>query len=371
MSKSLYRGYTPIAVGGHSYIKLEMSDFLKLNPIPINRDSHLRVYKRKKDFDTAYLKNFETVLTEVAIGIVITDFADANTGFHYSVGDWFIIDGNTRQHYWKQNSNIAEKHKDGLTAKLHYLTNMDDVTNYYYSYDNNKAVEKSTEILQGLKNRYNWSPRQVMFANGGYATALEWASRMPGEDRGSVYEQFDRCYDAIRILDGIPKSGSNTITNPALKGLKSQAIIAAFILSLRYHPRNIILHEMIERLSTITHADVMSAISGGTVDAVHIIAAEYGNLSYLRNTSLDDPNAGWLNGLARGTSFPTQRPQMDFLMYWIQKYIESPKSTWNFKKFISYTTDKSGDKVNIWKDAWDQFHPSNDLDDALFEVVAA
>ena len=365
----IHKGYTPTQIGSHLFIELNMEDFLSLAPIPINRDSHLRVQKRKSDFDNAYLVHREEqLLTLVAVGIVTEPFYDKSAKIYYKVGDWFCMDGNTRLHYWKQNPERASIHKT-VTAEIKYIRNLKDVEFYYYSYDNNRAVEKSTEILQGLKNRYNWSPRQTMFANGGYTTALDWASRTPGSDRKSVHEQFELCFDALKIMDRLPsKTGNhnNTITNPAFKPMKSQAIIAAFLLALRYHPNNTTLHDMIDQICTTSYEDLRGYLLNGSVSPVHIIMAEYGDLSHERNENLrNNPQLnGWLNGIARSTSFATQIPQMDFLMYWIGQYIQNPKKSFNFKKLHFQTTNENKETVLIWKDAWDNFHPKDDEDES-------
>jgi hypothetical protein len=92
--------------------------------------------------------------------------------------------------------------------------------------------------------------------------------------------------------------------------------------------------------------EINNAIAKGELDPVQIIAVEYTNNSCRRNKNSDaEP---WLHGLARSTKFESQAVQMDFLIHWIIKYIESPKLTYNFNK---------GVKPELWKGAWEELFP--------------
>lgn len=343
--------YTPTTIGDHDFIKLSIKDYCQIPPIPTNRDSERRVPKMRQTFDDAYHSNQTSTLTEVAIGIVEQSFVDLESKTGYKKGDCFIVDGNTRKHYWLKYPERANN-ITAITGKIHYLKNMDDVRFAYYPYNNAKSTEKASEILQGLARRYNWSPRQHLFATGGYKTALDWAAYTPGEDRPDVFKAFNICFDALKIIDGIPQNGNHTITNPAMKNLKSQPIIAACLLALRYNPTNLKLHDLIYRLATIEMPELQKAAGQGELDPVQIIASEY--VGHSINRTNDPMNTmPWLNGLARSTKFESQAVQMDFLMYWITKYIESPKATWNFNKGIRPTD---------WKNFWTEFFPKDEGD---------
>jgi hypothetical protein len=337
-----------ITVGNHDFASISVEDFIKLNPIPTNRDSQRRVSKMKQVFDDAYLENQTNTLTEVAIAIVDEDFEDKASNTKYFKDDIYIVDGNTRKFYWlaypERRNNIGN-----ITAKIHYLRSMKDVHYAYYPYNNQKSVEKASEILQGLRGRYNWNPRQQMFNNGSYKTALDWAAYTPGDDAPDVFQAFNICFEALKIIDGIPHGSENTITKPYLDGLKSQSIIGACLLALRFNPNNLRVHDLIARLSTMNMDELNKAIAHGELDAVQIIAAEYSGQSSRRNKNADaEP---WLNGLARSTNHASKPVQMDFLIYWIERYIENPKKTWNFNKGI---------RPEYWQGAWENYFPTEE-----------
>lgn len=322
--------YPTVRVGDHSFANISVADFLEVAPAPIQRNSERRVAKMKPIFDEAYAAKQSASLTEVVLGIIAQDFDDVDPETNaviasYTAGQVFILDGNTRRFYWKLNPERA-KELQSLTAKIHFLTSMEDMKFAYYPYNSKDSVEKAGEILQGLARRYNWQPRQPMFQNGGYKTAIDWASF----DDGDIHKRFNDQFEELKMLDSIPKSGP-TITQPAMKCLKSQPIIAALLIALKANKNNINLYEFIERLSNITEDDCKQAIANDTVTPYEVIAIEWKGWSTLRG---NNTQSTWLNGLAGTTKFASREPQLDFLLYWIAEFIKNPKCNNNFKKGI-------------------------------------
>lgn len=344
-SQDLLRGHTARRIGSHEFIRLDTGEFDQIPPIPTNRDSLARLRTMKQTFEKAYAQKQEQTLTEIALGIVKESFTDPESGTEYPRGAWYVVDGNTRQHFWRQNPEYAQRLTRGLTAKIHWLQSMTDVEYAYYPYNNRKSVENSSQILQGLRNRYRWQPRQQMFQNGGYKSALDWASMVPGEDRQDIFENFHNFFDSLKILDSIPQNSEYGITKPALGALRCQAIIAATLLAVQHNPSNLRLMEFVQRLSTITHDDLDRALQRGELDAVEIVALEYSGQSHRRTQNRDA--APWLHYQAKSTKFSTRIPQMDFVMHWIQVYISGPQ--------IRYKPQ--GIKQNMWQGAWQQTFP--------------
>lgn len=338
------------SIGYHHFVELDLETYFKLLESPTNRNSKARVKKMKPIFDGAYANGQEHTLTEVAIGIVTKDFSDPDTGFLYKKGSEYIIDSNTRKHYWEAYPDLARKLEKPLTAKIHYLAKFQDVEFAYYPYNNAKSAEKKSDILHGLAKRYHWQPKQTVFANGGYGTALDWATEDPTLDKRDpnrkmdVFEAFHFTIDQLKVLDSTPKHGDFTITKPAMKCIKSQAIIAAFLVALRIHPNNLNLLGMIERLANITVQEVHTAGAHGDMDAVQIIAAEYSGYSKLRGTNGTEMSP-WLDGYAGDTKFLSQQPQMDFLLYFIGQYITNPNKKLKFTRGVS----------PLWKGEWENF----------------
>ena len=341
--QNLLHGHTSHTIGDHEFIELSANEWINTQPVPRNRDSAMRVNKMRKIFDPAHDNGYVSTLTEVALGVVVQDFndIDSDTGKiirSYKKGEWYRIDGNTRAEYWKLYPERAES-IETLTAKIHYLSCEEDVRMAYYPYNSQNSVEKAGEILQGLARRYNWQPRQQVFAKGQYKSAIDWAASGYG-DNPDTFKAFNECFEGLKFLDSIPKGSGSTITKPAVPKLKSQAIIAAFLVAHKVWGNKLELSAMIERLSSIEQDEILSALSttDKELSPIHIIAAEYAELSHLRGG-----NTGpWLNGLARSTKFESQEVQMDFLLFWIEKYIHNPKITYKAR----------GIKETLWVGAW-------------------
>jgi hypothetical protein len=337
--------YPVISIAEQDFIQLPVDEFIKLPPAPIQRNSHLRVSKMKTIFDQAYNAGQKSTLSEVAIGIVTKGFDDIDpiTGQvikSYVAGTVMIVDANTRKHYWIRYPQQAAQHINGLTAKIHYISSMEDLEFAYYPYNSKDSVEKTTEKLQGLARRYQWQPKQTMFANGNYKTAIDWATQGPGEDAPNVFESFNYCFEELKVLETIPKNGGNTVSKPMLRCLKSQPILAAYLIALKLYPGNLKLFDFIEQLSSISEQDLNTAIARGTVSPIEIIALEWSGLSSRRGMSV---NQSWLNGIAGSTNFSSKEPQLDFLLYWIFEYIQNPAIKNDFKKGIRPTS---------WEGTW-------------------
>ena len=334
-SKDL-RGHNPATIGDHDFIELSVTEWIDIDPIPTNRDSASRVTKMKKVFDPAHDNGYQTTLTEVALGVVVTDFNDIDPDTNlvirsYKKGEWYRVDGNTRAFYWKAYPTKANDIKK-LAAKIHYLSSVDDVKMAYYPYNSPKSVEKPIEILQGLAKRYNWQPRQPVFAKGGYKTAIDWASTT-SDGTPDIFESFNRCFEGLKFLDSIPKGTGNTITSPAHPKMKSQSIISALLVAHKIWGNNLNLYSLVDRLANIEHTEIASAMNtkDKELDPAQIIAAEYMEMSYMRRAKWkteDYLTDSWLGGMARSTKYESQHKQMDFLLNWIEKYINNPKVTY-------------------------------------------
>jgi hypothetical protein len=333
--------YPTVKVGDHSFANIPVSEFITLPPAPVQRNSHMRVNKMKPIFDKAYAANQSHTLTEVAIGVVSADFddIDPDTGAvigSYKAGEVSIIDGATRKHYW-----IKYPQQHNLTAKIHYLSSMDDVNFAYYPYNSKDSVEKTNQLLQGLARRYSWNARQPMFANGSYKTALDWASSRPGDGGyADVASSFNFNFDELKVLDTLPKNGGPSITKPMIKALKSQSIIAACLIALKFYPNNVRLFQFIDTLANITIDDLRNAIAAGNLSAVEIVAAEYSGMSKMRGNG---SHPTWLNDMAGSTNFASKEPQLNFLLYWIIEYIQDPNKKLDFDRGVKHT---------FWEGAW-------------------
>ena len=339
-----------VPISGIKYSPISMKDFLSINCIYNNRGSELRVNKMRQSFENAYLKGHPDTLSQVAIGIATKDFTDPESGATVKKDEVYVMDGNTRSSYWKHYTDRQENHKDGLVARIHYLDNASDVEMAYYPYDSSKSSENKADMLFGLNRSYGFSPKQQVFSRGGFGCALGYASINPlnRSDKLDVFEQYNLNATALRMLDGVPKNSFNGITNPVIKSLKSQAIIGSCLLALRvYGNGNVNLFDFIGRLSTIEFDEIDNAVRTGYADPVQMVALEYSGESINRNgREKRDVTQAWLSGMAGSTRMADIEPQMDFILYHIVKYMNTPTKT----------IDISAVQSTVWRGEWNSWY---------------
>lgn len=339
-----------VQIGDLEFANIPMEEFLNLPPIYTQRNSPARVSKMRSTFDNAYMNNRADTLAEVAIGIAEVDIVDPDSGAKLKKGDITIVDACTRQHYWKTFPETQKHHQNGLTARIHRLFSAEDVDAAYYPYNNAKSAENKADVLQGLNRKYGFTPKQTVISKGGFGSALSYASTNPKEpkEKKDVFEAYDMFFDALKRLDGLPKGSVYGLTKPAMGSLKAQSIIGACLLALKEHPGNVNVMSFIERLSTITAEDLNTIMTESKeADPVEIVALEYSGFS--RSRKGFDPakqDMGWLNGVAGSTKMADIRPQMNFILYHISKYINSPN------KKINILSVQSG----VWENEWEKWY---------------
>jgi hypothetical protein len=316
-----------VQVGDIELVNIKMEDFLSLPPIYTQRNSPARVGKMRPTFDNAYMNNKASSLSVVALGVAEADFVDPESGTQVKKGEISIVDAATRQHYWKTYPETQKHHLNGLTAVIHRFWSHEDVDAAYYPYNNSKSAENKAEIIQGLNRKYGFTPKQTVIANGGFGSALTYASTNPKEpkEKKDVFEAYHMFFDALKRLDSIPRGSEFGLTKPATRSIKAQTIIGAALVALENHPGNVNLLDFIERLSTITEEDLNTVMASKKADPVEMVALEYSGFSRSRKGwNPDKQDMGWLNGAAGSTKMADIRPQMDFVLYQMSKYINSP-----------------------------------------------
>lgn len=352
--------YNPIRVGSNQYLPMDVETWVAMKPIPINRNSHNRVSKMKKIFDEATVQDTQP-LTAVVMGVVTQDFSDTvDLGdgkliqVKYTKGDIFRLDGNTRAYYWKK---YPEQSPELLTVHVFNLASPADVL-VYFSFDSQEATEKANEKIQGLKNKFQWYPVQTMFNNGQFKTALDWA--YPDTDAQKIETTFTYFFEQLKTLDKIGSPDGPWISKPASKGVKSQAIMAAFLIALKERGNDARVLDLIGKVINTTVDDLVAADvdEKSTFTIPQVIVAEYGKYtywSYKRNGSRDEQVdfEHILNRDRQSAVGSTKRmdkePQLDFLLYMIEEYVKNPKKTYAIR----------GGLKSVWQGKYDEYLESH------------
>lgn len=337
--------FLQVTVGPSKYAAMDVDTWIKIRPIPINRNSHNRVSKMKKIFDEATLQNTQP-LTEVAMGLVTQDFSDV-TDFGdgkavkilYRKGEVYRLDGNTRAYYWKKYPEQAEG--VNLSVRVIELTCAEDVK-VYYTFDSQEAVEKANEKIQGLKNKYQWYPNQAMFNNGQFKTALDWA--YPDEDPQKMEVTFHYFFDALKTLDKIGSPDGPWVSKPAHKAIAKQAIYAALLIALKDRGNDARVLDLIQKLINVTEDELATADNDdpkSTFTIPQVIVAEYSGYSYytFKKNGARGPREKFEHVFNKdkqpcvgSTKRADKAPQLDFLLYMIDEYVKNPRKTFMIRK---------------------------------------
>lgn len=355
-----------ITTGSTPQITMAISDFIKIPEIPINRRSVDRVNKMLHTFNGNYNANMARLLSIVHVGIVITDFVDIDTGHQYKSGEQYILDGNTRKSFWEQYPDTWEKHPNGLTAIIYPLENFAQVRRIYESLDSSTSAKNVSEKIQGEFNRQKFYPTQPLLIRGNFAVALKWSHRGPKEPELKLEEQIKVSLPALREFDRLEakvlvngKQEVYTISRPRIVRLASAPIYAAIMTALRLFPNSSILHDFIEKFITQDENSVREAINSKRVTPYEIIAIEWLEWSDQRSKHKNDAPL-WLDGHAGQTSTKFQKKQLDFLLHWIQQYLDNPNYTVTFSNGIKSTAwgkiDSSKDSVKNLIGGWESFY---------------
>lgn len=355
-----------ITTGSTPQITMDIADFVKIPEIPINRRSIDRVNKMSHTFNGNYNANMARLLSIVHVGIVITDFVDTDTGHQYRTGEQYILDGNTRKNFWLQYPDTWEKHPNGLTAVMYPLDNFSQVRRIYESFDSSTAAKNVSEKIQGEFNRQKFYPTQPLLIRGNFAVALKWSHRGPKEPELRLEEQVKISLPALREFDRLEatvlvngKPETYNISRPRILRLASAPIYAAIMTALRLFPNSSRLHDFIEKFITQDENSVRDAINSKRVTPYEIIAIEWLGWSDQRSKHKNDAPL-WLDGHAGQTSTQYQKKQLDFLLHWIQQYLDNPNYTVTFSNGIKSTawgkidTSKPNSKDLIG--GWESFH---------------
>lgn len=342
-----------IQSGANPQLTISIEEFVKLKQIPINRKSEDRVNKMSYEFESNYATNMARLLSIVHVGIVMNDFIDSITGYQYKEGEQYILDGNTRKNYWLQHTDKWHHHEEGLTAVIYPLHNFEQVRKIYDSFDSTKSAKNISEKIQGEFNRHGFYPQQQLLLRGNFAVALKWCHRSPTEPELPLVQQVHMCLSALREFDNIEKEvvgldgkkETFTITRPRISRLASAPIYSAIMTALRLFPNSVRLHEFIEKFITQDENDIRTAINSKRVTPYEIIAIEWLGWSDQRSKNKNDAPL-WLDNHAGQTATQYQKKQLDFVLHWIQSYLDNPNYNVQFSNGIKSTTWGKYDEKN-------------------------
>lgn len=208
---------------------LTIDEYLELGPVLWQRYTEGRVHNKnvKKSLSKLRPEHLEVAIAELTQDVEFM-------GKIYEKGYRGILNGNTRQYYWK--NNLSDNIPSFVYATTYLFDSMEAMRASYYTFDNETAVEKKKEKMYGLLVRvYDFIPKCSKLEKGEILSALNLACNyydptlFHQASSNELHSQVAIFIEEIKAFDTICKSPKNW----------DQALICAALISMkRYGVKN-------------------------------------------------------------------------------------------------------------------------------------
>jgi hypothetical protein len=315
---------------------MSIDDFLQLPAVPHQRYTEGRAKTNKvKKMLGGHVRPEHL---EIAI-VELTE--DCNYyGKNYKKGWRGIVNGNTRQLYWKEK--LSKSIPNVVYATVYLCSDMEQVRDCYNTFDSMDATEIKKEKLYGiLAGMYQYEPTSPKIIKGEFLSALNLACyylypdifNSTNSKVESLPSQVGHYLEEIKVFDSICNSAKSW----------DQSLLCVALMSLkRYGTNNNKLLDCLDRIDR----RAMNTNEKDRDGATHI--------SYEWKTNERFPNKGTTWDRKGG-----MKEVVSFALYWIEKFMNDQKLSqlgynWNntgqtffedYKKSVLHAANKS--KTNV------------------------
>lgn len=278
---------------------MDLDSYLKIEPVPFQRFTEGRAAtpKVKKALSKLRPEHLNVELVELT----------SDSYYHgktYPAGSIFIINGNTRKHFWS--NNLSDKVPEFVHATVYKFSTMEQIRDSYNTFDSPSAVERNQEKLYGILVRiHGFEPSCEKLIKGQVISALNLACHyydsviynQPSVTPDAMDGQAALFIEELKVFDTIakhPKHWDQALTCVALMALKV------------YGTTN---QRLLDCLSLIDRRAMNTTVAERD-GATHIVYEWDKNDKFKNKTTTWDKEGG----LKQTTSFA---------LYWINRYMEN------------------------------------------------
>lgn len=280
---------------------LSVEEFYLIPPVPFQRFTEGRA-------ETAKVKKALGKLRPEHVNIELAELVKdcMYNNEMYKAGSTFIINGNTRKHFWQ--NGLSDRIPKDVHATVYKFETLDAMRDSYDTFDSMSAVERNQEKLYGILVRvHHFSPQCEKLVKGQFISGLNLACfyydrtsfNQPSVTPEILPSEVALYIEEIKALDTVIKQA----------GSWDQALITAALMALKVHgttnPTLLSCFDMIDRRAMNT----TQALKDG---ATHI-SCEWAMPQKWKNKSTVWDKEG---GLKQCTAFA---------LYWINCYMEDKK----------------------------------------------
>jgi hypothetical protein len=186
-----------------------VSSFSREEVWPIKKFLSVPVYEKNRTIEPRIKrmtfelkKNQNERLFEVSVGKAVTDFD--NTKSKYKKNDVFCLDGNCRAEVWRRNPSLAP---ENVLVKIYSLNSKEKADETYFTFDNSKASETSSDKMSGLLREKDYNAKSDVIRYGKMNTFLKKATRYAYDENGlylltaPVEKMLNFHWEQVKFLD--------------------------------------------------------------------------------------------------------------------------------------------------------------------------
>jgi hypothetical protein len=303
-------GYTPIKIptlpGVYFIPNFKTDDLINEDLVrthKLQRD-HARRWKKmvkhfRKQLPTLY--NFSILkITKSITGTVNGEEITVDQGFD-------MVDGHTRRHDIQVSLRTGENsYPSEVPVMVYEINSFKEYKDLYDSFDSIDATDKSSDKIIGALRLLDIILDSNTGRSGGFGTALSIA--YPGDSKDDVLKKVAYFKDEIQCMDSIG------LFNPESKEFKSQCLIAAGLMALKYYNK-----PDTSRARIIGGLTRIAKAKKNMLD--HSDPKSWYGLDCIEYEFLTEPGKWISKDLHRKTSYTAVDDQMNFFWYCLENYM--------------------------------------------------
>lgn len=282
---------------------MNIDDYFNIEPVPFQRFTEGRAKQSKVKKSLSKLRP-EHLNVDIAELTASCEYY----GKIYSVGSVFIINGNTRKHFWE--NRLTDIIPPYVYITRYKFDTMEEMRKSYDTFDSMDAVERNQEKVYGLLCRvHSFTPTCSKLEKGEIVSALNLASYYYDK---SLFNQpnikSDHLAPQVSIFIEEIKAFDKICNNP--KSWDQALVCSAFIALKIYGTNN---KKLLSCLDQIDRR-AMNTMQNERDGATHIVN------EWTKHEKFPQKGTNWekAGGL---------KETLAFSLYWIKKYMEDEKLT--------------------------------------------
>ena len=213
-------------------IKMDPEDFISIRENPIQRDTEPRAIRANKK--NGHLRHAHPTHSVVSVALLVEEETDTRALTEQEITQMILsydaeaykLDGHTRSYLWEGDK---LEMPESLVCAVYFVSDIEQVKDFYRAYDSNKAVETSKDKLwSALRDALGATPRNPIWKKTGVKGAMEAIfnkNQTFKDERLFHFHETDKlACEVLKVVDQ-----STRLHLPALSGSVMAAMLASIL----------------------------------------------------------------------------------------------------------------------------------------------